>query len=376
MMNIYVVKEGDSLYSIAKQFGVNYLEMAKQNEIPPKETLVQGQTIVVIDGKEMQKRGTIDVNGYAFPNIKMEVLMKTLPYLTYLSIFSHEVLPDGNVAPLDDQALIDASKAHQTKPVMVISNIQEGGFNSDLAHTILSDKAVQKTLIDNVMAMMKTKGYEGVDVDFEYILPADREAYNRFLTDLTARAHAEGYTVSTALAPKTGRDQVGTLYEAHDYAHHGETVDKVILMTYEWGNTNSEPRAVAPIPSIKTVLDYAVTDIPPEKILMGIPNYGYIWTLPYEKGRPAKAVGNYEAVDLARKYNTIIEYDHGEKAPFFYYDDENRTRHVVWFEDARSINEKLKLVPEYKLAGVSYWTVNRFFPQNWLVLSSLYTIRK
>ncbi len=376
-MVIHVVKSGESLYSIAQQYGVNYLEVARENEIPVDQSLVVGQTIVLTQAGDTKKLGMIQVNGYAFPNISDEVLEKTLPNLTFLSIFSYNILEDGTLANIEDQDLINKAKDKRVQPVMVISNIVEAtGFNSDLVHTILADTAIQDKLIDNVINNMKQKGYEGVDVDFEYVYPYDRVAYNNFLKKLVDACHAEEFFVTTALAPKTFAEQKGKLYEAHDYAFHGNTVDHVIIMTYEWGYTYSAPMAVAPINLVENVIKYAVTDIPSDKIFMGVPNYGYIWKLPYEKGTAAKAIGNYEAVDLARQYNARIEYDEEAQAPFFTYVDENKKENEVWFEDARSIKAKLELVAKYNLAGPSYWTINRFFPQNWLVLTSLFDVEK
>lgn len=109
---------------------------------------------------------------------------------------------------------------------------------------------------------------------------------------------------------------------------------------------------------------------------MGIPNYGYDWTLPYVRGSSATPVSNTGAVNLARQNNAAIQYDLTAQSPFFNYYDENRSQHIVWFEDARSIEAKLRLVNEFNLAGVSYWTIGRYFPQNWLILNSLYNVRK
>ena len=120
----------------------------------------------------------------------------------------------------------------------------------------------------------------------------------------------------------------------------------------------------------------AVTAIPSNKILMGIPNYGYDWTLPYQRGTRATTVSNVGAVDIAAREGAEIQYDVISQAPFFNYYDDNGKQHVVWFEDARSIKAKLQLANEFRLNGVSYWTLGRYFPQNWLVLNSLYNIKK
>lgn len=422
---IHVVKRGESIYTISRLYGVSPNKIISDNELTNPNSLVVGQTLVILGGQQKHlvapgqtlyviarnygvsvsdllranpqitnpallqpgqiinvpidgvKLGTIDVNGYAFPNINREVLRKTLPHLTYLSIFSHEVRPDGSLGNVDDAALISAARAARVAPLMVISNIQEGGsFNSDLARTILTNNQVQDTLLNNVIQRMRERNYYGLDIDFEYIYPENREDYTRFLRKTVDRLRPLGYTVTTALAPKTSAQQQGLLYEAHDYRVHGELVDHVILMTYEWGFTYGPPKAVAPYNEVRKVLDYAVTVIPREKILMGIPNYGYDWTLPYVQGSAAKTVSNTGAVELAEREHAAIEYDTTARSPHFTYYDDNRKEHVVWFEDARSINSKLRLVNEYGLAGVSYWTIGRYFPQNWLVLNSLYNVRK
>lgn len=424
-MIIYTVRQGDSIYSIGRRFGVSPQRIADDNMLQNPEQLVVGQTIVVVTdairhtvapgetlftlarrygttvgrileanpeitnpasiypGQSIiipvpdQKLGNIDVNGYAFPTITANTLQNTLPHLTFISPFSYQVRADGSLVPLNDTTIIQAARAQNVAPLMVITNILEGGsFDSDLASTILNSPQVVNTLLDNVVQNIQQKNYTGLDIDFEYIYPRDREAYNQFVQRAVDRLHPLGYTVTTALAPKTRADQPGLLYEAHDYAFHGATVDHVILMTYEWGYTYSPPRAVAPVNLVEEVLQYAVTEIPSEKILMGIPNYGYNWTLPFVQGSAAQTISHTAAVNLALREGAEIQFDKEAQSPFFsYYDDQGR-QHVVWFEDARSIEAKLALVDKYNLGGVSYWTVNSFFPQNWLVLESMYNVNK
>jgi len=146
-------------------------------------------------------------------------------------------------------------------------------------------------------------------------------------------------------------------------------------MTYEWGYTAGPPLPVAPINEVRRVLNYAVTAIPRSKILMGIPNYGYVWTLPYTPGSRATTLSNVGAVDLAARVRAAIQFDQTAASPFFTYYEGGR-QHIAWFEDARSIEAKLRLVNEYNLGGVSYWTIGRYFPQAWLVQDALYNVRK
>lgn len=369
------VVPGQSLYSIARDYRVTVSSLLRANpDITDPSKIMPGQIITI--PVPPRKLGTIDVNGYAFPNISNDTLNLTLPHLTYVSLFSYQVRPDGSLAPIQDSTIIRTARGKSVAPLMVITNIKEGAsFDSELAHTILTSEQIQNNLLNNVVQTL-SKGYYGLDIDFEYLYPRDRENYNNFVRKAVDRLHPLGYTVTTALAPKTSATQQGLLYEAHDYAFHGATVDHVIIMTYEWGYTFSPPRAVAPVNLVEQVIQYAVTVIPSKKILMGIPNYGYDWTLPYVRGTAARSLSHTAAVDLAARVNARIEFDTTAQSPFFQYYDSNRRQHEVWFEDARSIEAKLKLVDKYNLAGVSYWTINSFFPQNWLVLESMYNVRK
>jgi len=422
---IHVVKKGENLYGISKLYGVSYNKIATDNELTNPNELVVGQTLVILMGTRKhrilpgqslygiakmygisiaslyaanpilsnsiiiypgqiinippstEKLGTIEVNAYALPGTDMDVLTKTLPSLTYLSIFSYQIQPNGTLKGIDDVPLIQAARSAKVAPMMVITNLKEGGgFDSNLAHTILTNQAIQNTLFRNITDTLKNKNYYGLDIDLEYIFPEDKENYNKFLRRAVTNLKPLGYSVTTALAPKPSGDIKGLLYEAHDYPVHGALANHVILMTYEWGYTAGPPLAVSPLNEVKKILDYAITVIPSKKIFMGIPNYGYDWTLPYVKGTKATALGNVEAVDLARKMHASIKYDYTSQAPFFNYYDADKKEHVVWFEDARSMNAKLKTASEYNLGGVSYWTIGKYFPQAWLVQNSLFKVTK
>lgn len=372
----YTVKQGDTLYKIAASFGVPLDSLIKANpSITNPLNLQVGENVLV--PISTPKLGEIEVNGYCFVNIDREVLSKTLPSLTYLSIFSYEVLPDGGIVNIaSDVPLINMAREQRVAPMMVITNLEENaGFSSELGSAILNNPQARQNLINNVINKMEEKNYYGVDIDFEYLYPTDREAYNSFIKQMVDALHPLGYIVTTALAPKTSANQQGILYEAHDYGAHGRTVDHVILMTYEWGYTYGPPMAVAPANQVRKVLEYAVTEIPSNKILMGMPNYGYDWTLPFIEGTAATSLSNVGAVDLARNAGAFIKFDELQQAPYFnYYSGENE--HIVWFEDARSTYARLKFVSDFNLGGVSYWTINQYFPQNWLVLNSMYDVKK
>ena len=372
--NVYTVKSGDSLYSIALNNGISLDELLAANpSLSTPFVIYPGDTVNI---PENAQKTTISVNGYAYPSITASVLERTLPYLTYISIFSHSVNSDGTLSDIDDSTVIETARSNRVAPVMVVTNtVSGGGFSSELASGILNDAQLRTKLINNIIGTATRKGYTGVDIDFEYIFPADRERYNEFLTEIRAAVDQAGLTLSTAIAPKISATQQGTLYEAHDYAFHGSIVDYLIIMTYEWGYLYGPPLAVAPINEVRKVLSYAVTEIPSEKILMGMPNYSYDWTLPYKQGTSAQILSLNNAITRAAETGATIEFNETSMAPFYNY-TQNGAEHIVWFENARSTAARLQLVKDFNLGGVSYWTVNQFYLQNWRVLENMFNIRK
>ncbi|MED4902776.1 glycosyl hydrolase family 18 protein, partial [Weizmannia sp. CD-2023] len=200
--------------------------------------------------------------------------------------------------------------------------------------------------------------------------------YTAFLRRVARRFRPEGLLVSTALAPKISGTQPGLLYAAHDSGAHGAIVDFVILMTYEWGWAGGRPRAIAPIPEVRRVVDYAVTVIPRNKIMMGAPLYGRDWRIPWRAGTTARTISPHEALSLAARYGADIRYHPTDQAPYFRYTDASGQQHEVWFEDARSMRAKINLLNEYGLRGISYWVLGNPFPENWVVQQALIQARK
>jgi len=368
----HVVQRGESLWAIARRYGVSVQSIAEANQIANPALIYAGQVLII-------PRRSAEVNGYI---TRMgpsggQIVDYTGNYLTYASPFSYSIQPDGNLNMLNDADVLAAAGREAVLPMMVITNFGETGFNSELANAVLSSTQVQDRLLDNVMKTMRQKGYRALNIDFEYLYPRDREPYNQFLLRTVNRLRPEGYVVSTALAPKTSADKTGLLYEAHDYPAHGRIVDFVILMTYEWGWVGGPPWAVAPINEVRRVLNYAVTAIPRNKIMMGVPLYGYDWKLPFIQGTTrAEIITPQEAIRRAARYGANIQYNYLYQAPFFFYTDENGATHEVWFEDARSVQAKYNVVKEYGLRGVSYWELNLEFPQNWYVLEDSFRISK
>ncbi len=423
-MEIYVVQPGDSIYQIALRYGVSPVRLAYDNQITNQGALVPGQALLILFPEivhtvnagetlpeiaasyqmtekqlyrnnpflldkafltvgqqiviayETQGAAPLRVTGYAYPFVAGYIIREALLFIDELLIFSYGFTASGElISPIsEDEWLIREARQFGASPILVLTPFSESGvFDNNLVKTVTENTEMQQTLIANLLRKVQEKGYSGVDVDFEYILPEDREGYAGFVSALREVMNSNGYTVSVALAPKTSSDQPGLLYEGVDYRLLGEAANSVFLMTYEWGYTYGPPMAVAPINKVREVLDYAVTEIPPDKIIMGFPNYGYDWKLPFERGvTQAQLIGNVEAVRIAVENNAEIQYDELAQSPYFTYQSQGGG-HEVWFEDVRSIQAKLNAVNEYGFRGFGYWNLMRPFRANWLLVNG--TIR-
>lgn len=326
----------------------------------------------------MNEKETIIVNGYAYPSINPGVLSGWLSSLTLVSNFSYGFTPDGNIIDLEDDNLMQSAQNAGVGNLMVLTPLNaEGVFSNELVRALLENPAVQENLINNIIETLRAKDLFGVDFDFEYVFEENRDQYTALVAEATERCNEAGFIVTVALAPKTSRDQPGLLYQGHDYFGMGQAANFVLLMTYEWGYTYGPPLPVAPLPSVRRVLDYGVSEIPPDKILMGMPNYGYDWTLPFVRGESrAEKISNGEAVARAARYGVPVEFSEEYQSPYYYYYDELGREHVVWFEDERSWQAKLNLVPEYGFAGISIWNIMPPFDGGQMILESDFDILK
>ncbi len=372
--NTYTVKAGDTIWKIAESFGVSIQDLLWENKIMNPNSIYIGQILKIPE----KQKPEIEVNGFSYflGQDGVPVVSEVGDLLTYLSPFGYLINEDGSLVAIDDEPSIGEAITHGVVPMMAIVNFTINVAGENIAHKVLNNPDVINTLLNNVINIMKQKGYQGLNVDFEYVLPEDREAYNNFLIKATERLHNEGFFISTSLAPKLSAEQKGLLYEAHDYPAHGRIVDFVVLMTYEWGWRGGQPRAISPINEIRKVLDYAVTVIPRNKILMGFQIYARDWKLPFAQGDIAETISVEEAMNRAYTHNAQIQYDYLAQSPFFRYTDAEGNAHEVWFEDARSAQAKFNAVKEYGLRGLSYWGLGYPFRQNWVLLQDTFNIKK
>ena len=369
---IYTASGGETVNEIAGRYGVSTRTLYRNNYfLNGRPTLEAGDRVVI--RYEDASRDTAFLGGYAYDFIGQSLLDSVVSYMTYLMPFTYGFSADGELVAPEDSRLIQTAVRYGTRPLMHLSTLTPGGyFSNEAAHELFANPEAIERLKQNILENIRAKGYVGLDVDFEYLFAEDKDSYVAFIAGTTALLNENGYFCVVALPPKTSDEQMGLLYEGIDYAALGEAANICFVMTYEWGYRLGPPMAVAPIGSVRRVVEYARSRIPAEKLILGISNYGYDWTLPYVRGESvAPSLSTVEAVALALERGAEIQFDEQAASPYFYYTDENGREHVVWFEDARSYQEKVNLIKEYSLAGGFIWDLMRRNPQGFVTLNAL-----
>ena len=376
---LYTVKPGDTLVGIAEQFGVLPMELLRNNPyLADREILYAGETIVI--SYQTNRTRTIATSGYTFPYIDRSVLIKTLPFLSYLTIFNYRAMRGGEIIASDDETeLIQLAKAYGVAPMMFVSTITEEGVASiEVSYDILNNPSVQDRLIYTALDILKTKGYYGINVYVNNITYDNINNLVEYLKRASEIFHSAGYRIVITISPISNLNTPGTNFERIDYSKLSEYVDGIILASYDWARLYSYPSSIFPVNVLIELLDYMVSIIPTEKFFfLGITTQGYDWTLPYVPGATAATViSNNDAIQMAADDNIPIQFNEAAQSPYFYYVDNNGILHVVWFKDARSFDARARLVDEYNLQGLSLWTIMRFDAQLWLIINTQYYIEK
>jgi Predicted glycosyl hydrolase len=152
----HTVKQGDTLASIANQYNVTVIRLLRNNPFMAQRTIVPGDLIVV--SYKSPFIGATQISGYIYPNVNLDYLRTVLPYLTYISIFTHGINDDGTLITIPDEEIIALARSFGVAPLMHLSSLnKEGVFSSELASKVLNNTVLQDKLIENILVTLKEK---------------------------------------------------------------------------------------------------------------------------------------------------------------------------------------------------------------------------
>jgi spore germination protein len=372
----YTVKQGDTLIDIANSYNITPMQIMRNNPyLMEREYIYPGETLVI----RYLKKKKITTHGNTVPYINKETLKKTLLYLTYLSVLNYTATEEGNIITYyDDTDIIQITKEYGVMPLMLLTTLSiKGEANIGIAYEILLNETFQDKQINNILSILKTKGYYGINISLEYINVSNLKLYETYFSKIEKRLSAEGYLVFVTINTNISNVNNEIKFERVDYSILNQIAHNIIFMDYQWATNINPPSPISSINNINTFLEYISKNILLNNIIIGLATIGYDWELPYSAGlSDVHSLTQEGAVALARNVGAVIEFDEKSQTPFYRYSMDGKIANIVWFIDARSINSLLDLILKYNLHGTSIFNITIYNPQLWLIINSQYDIEK
>jgi spore germination protein len=371
---VYTVQPNDTLISIARRAFVSLEQLRAANPSINPYYLQPGMKIT-IPNISNYLAGTLSFYVVRNPELDRALIRDFAPYSTSISLFEYHIATNGDIAnDLNDLAAIEETWRNRVTPLATITNLTSEGFSTKLVHQVLNNPTARTNLVNNIVHLVSRKGYGGVNIDFERVSAEDRDLLTGFLRQLRDRFAPEDYVLTIAVPAKTS-EEIPWL-RGYDYGGIGAVVDFMFIMAYDWHHAGSEPGPIAPITEVRRTIEFAINKMPSRKIILGVPLYGYDWIIPYQSGTIAPAISNQNAIDTAMRYQSPIQYTENYESPFFRYKDQQGQSHEVWFEDVRSMSQKMRLVREYGLEGIGAWQLTLGFASGPWLLRKFFTVKK
>jgi spore germination protein len=371
----YTVQPGDTLEGIAIRHNTSILELLRNNPYLSDRQYIYPGEVIVIKYKEERIR-TMSINGFVYPFVNIDTLKKTLPFLTYITIYSYYYTGQGEILDINDDEIIRLSRIYGVAPIMMLSGYSRSMAEEiETTNNILLDEDIQNILINNIITRVKSKGYYGVSFNTPYIKPESRPLYVDFIIKLSTRLRIAGFITIVSLT-KSVFDLLSNINcQELQYRVIGNAADYILLISYEYGFSFGLSPSVASFDTINNFFEFLTDLVPSEKVVTGLSTIGYHWRLPVIDGESRGQSMSYDSViALARELGVEIQYDDITKASYFQYI--SQYEYYVRFRDARGIDALLSLVPTHNLNGTAIWNCMYFYHQLWLLVNSQYYIEK
>lgn len=375
----YIIQPGDNLATIADSNGVSIMQLIRNNPfLYNREYIYPGESLVISYGSNKD----IQINGYAYGFINRDILRRTLPYLTYISVFNYQIAENANIITFrDDTDIIQIAKDYQTIPLLMFSVFSpRGELNLDIVYELLLNEELQDKLINELLQIIRSKGFMGVNFLISHITESNQHLYLNIFTKLSTALKNEGYIFMLTINPNLKKIDNTVSYEKLDYTSISNVTDMIIFLDSVWGINRQSPSPVSNILLIRSFIGYVTTIIPPEKILIGKPLIGYDWDLPFDPGLSyANSLSLDNTIALAYEQRAEINLDLESQTPYFNYAESRMgipDNHIVWFIDARSIKALNDVIIDYNLAGSGIWNLSNYNQQLWSIINATFTIIK
>lgn len=295
----------------------------------------------------------------------------------YISLYWYYLGADGTIKKYrgakEDTSIIKFAHDNNVKVGAIVTNLlddEELGWNSKRVEKFITDDEIREQHAREIRDKLNSTGFDGVIVDYELVDANQKENFTKFIKVLSSQIHKDGKFVTVALHPKSGDDKKGEeISRFQDWKEIARYADQLSIMAYGEHGDEGEAGPIASIGWVEEIVNYALSlKIPREKLFLGIPLYGYKW----QKDSSENAEGlTFEQVQKIVNKNQIeILWKEEVKSPYFEY-EEDGDEYEVWFENARSVAEKINLADTKGFAGINFWRLGGEDPQIWEKVSEV-----
>ncbi|CAN5871092.1 hypothetical protein BH24ACI4_BH24ACI4_23730 [soil metagenome] len=299
-----------------------------------------------------------------------EAVAANLDIFTEISPFWYRVLADGRVVPYttasgatyEDAAMVSFFRANRILVIPTVANIVDGQWDGASVSRIINSPGLRDVNVRSLVQLAVSRGYHGIDLDYEDLPASDRTAFTVFVRQLADALHTAGKLLTVNVYAKTSEPGTWSGPQSQDWSAIGAASDQVRIMAYEYHWASSGPGPVAPIDWVREVLEFARSRVPAHKIVHGLPLYGYDWV----GGSGVDHVWE-TTMALAGAHGTTVNWDHASASPWFHYSAQGRG-HTVWFENGASTSAKLEAADTCGVGGVTLWRLGGQDPGTWPAL--------
>jgi len=293
-------------------------------------------------------------------------LQAHLGTLDIVSPYFFQLRADGTIEELSDPTADSFLRQSGITVVPMIKNVPRWNDFTPL----IADPVQRSAVITRLVRLVEERGYSGIHIDFEAVNAGDAPHLTAFMRELAAQLRPRGKLVTQAVVARTS-DTPTTWGGAYDYPALAEVNDYIVVMAYDFHYAGGSPGPVGPYTWVQRVVSYLTTRVPREKLILGIPLYGYDWNV--TAGPPARSVRYDQVRELLRRPGASSGYDETEKEAWIRYTDDQGQQHEVWHADARSVAARVDLALDRGLAGVALWRLGHEDPAVWDDLARLNT---
>lgn len=258
---------------------------------------------------------------------------------------------------LDDQSdpTVIAIAAQAKLPIIALVTNYRDGWQPGDVHKILHNNDARNDLVENIYNNLTEHKFAGVNIDFEELAPADRAPFLAFLRQLRAKLQTAGLLLT---------ESVPIDDPAYDIAQLAQVNDYLVPMVYDEHYQSGEPGPIASQAWFQKQIDRLGQVAPPEKLVIGMGNYGYDWTI---GGTGSAEIKFGEVMAQAVSTKTGIAWDAAMANPVQRYQAGGK-QHEVWFLDAVTALNQTRGVAAGGFRGVALWRLGAEDPDLWSVL--------